>query len=365
MTANLNSNLVFFRNQCKSGYKQRYTERDSRIRFGIIVIPSSSQKNINSPSLLQPFMTSEKTSCFVATISLDLSGKLRSDLVEQGFEITTPAHTVFSALKKGVSCTLYKSGKLTVQGKGMGDFITFYLEPEILQSVAFSYPEVSVSMTARIGIDESGKGDFFGPLCIAGVQADEAKIKELLSLGVRDSKQIADKAIRILSAKIKKSCSHTIIFISPKKYNELYANFQNLNKLLGWGHATAIAELVSKTGCTTVVIDQFASEHVVLSAIKQKKLPKEIVLDLTQRHRAEADPVVAAASILARAAFLEGLEHLSKQFELEIPKGASSQVVKIGKQLVRKFGAQILEQTAKLHFKTKEEILRDQTPDSE
>jgi ribonuclease HIII len=220
-------------------------------------------------------------------------------------------------------------------------------------------------MTARIGIDESGKGDFFGPLCIAGVQADEAKIKELLSLGVRDSKQIADKAIRILSAKIKKSCSHTIIFISPKKYNELYANFQNLNKLLGWGHATAIAELVSKTGCTTVVIDQFASEHVVLSAIKQKKLPKEIVLDLTQRHRAEADPVVAAASILARAAFLEGLEHLSKQFELEIPKGASSQVVKIGKQLVRKFGAQILEQTAKLHFKTKEEILRDQTPDSE
>ena len=91
---------------------------------------------------------------------------------------------------------------------------------------------------------------------------------------------------------------------------------------------------VSKTGCTNVIIDQFASEHVVINALKQKKL----AVTLTQRHRAEADPVVAAASILARAAFLEGLENLSKQFEMEIPKGASPKVVKIGKLLVRKFG---------------------------
>jgi ribonuclease HIII len=180
-------------------------------------------------------------------------------------------------------------------------------------------------------------------------------------MGVRDSKQIADAAIRTLSAKIKKVCPHAIIFISPKKYNELYANFQNLNKLLAWGHATAIGELVTKTGCTNVIIDQFASEHVVLNALKQKKL----AVELTQRHKAEADPVVAAASILARAAFLEGLEHLSKQFEIEIPKGASPKVVSIGKQLVRKFGPQILEQTAKLHFKTKAEILGDQASNSE
>ena len=108
-------------------------------------------------------MASEKSSCFVATISLDLAEKLRNDLIEQGFEITKPAYTLFSALKKGVSCTLYSSGKLTVQGKGMEEFITFYLEPEILKSVAYSYPETQVSMTARIGIDESGKGDFFRP----------------------------------------------------------------------------------------------------------------------------------------------------------------------------------------------------------
>lgn len=306
-------------------------------------------------------MASEKSSCFVSTINLDLADKLKSDLIEQGFEIAQPAYTVFSAQKKGVSCTLYTSGKLTVQGKEMGDFITFYLEPEILQSIAYSYPESQVSMTARIGIDESGKGDFFGPLCIAGVQADEAMIKELLKIGVRDSKQIGDKAIRALCGKIKKACPHAVVFISPKKYNELYANFQNLNKLLGWGHATAIADLVAKTGCTNVIIDQFASEHVVQNALKHKKLD----VTLTQRHKAESDPVVAAASILARGAFLDGLENLGKQFELEIPKGASPQVVRIGKQLVRKFGPQILEQVAKLHFKTKEEILHDQAPGPE
>jgi len=302
-------------------------------------------------------MASEKSSCFVATIDLKLADKLRGDLIEQGFELTSPPYTLFAAQKKGVSCTLYTSGKLMVQGKGMDEFISFYLEPEILQSVAYSYPEVGVNFTSHIGIDESGKGDFFGPLCIAGVQADEAMIKELLKLGVRDSKKIADAPIRTLSSKIKKVCPHAIIFISPKKYNELYASFHNLNKLLGWGHATAIAELVAKTGCTDVIIDQFASEHVVLDALKQKKL----TVSLSQRHRAEADPVVAAASILARAAFLEGLEQLSKQYGIEIPKGASSQVIRTGKLLVNKFGPQVLELTAKLHFKTKEEVLHDQT----
>lgn len=305
-------------------------------------------------------MSSEKTSCFVAKVDLELSDKLRNDLIDQGFTLSNPPYTVFSALKKGVSCTLYTSGKLTVQGKDMNDFIAFYLEPEILQSVAYSYPETQVSMTGRIGIDESGKGDFFGPLCIAGVQADEEQIKELLKIGVRDSKQINDNTVRKLSGQIKKLCPHAIVFISPKKYNELYASFHNLNKLLGWGHATAIGELVAKTGCTHVIIDQFASEHVVKNALKQKK----IEVELTQRHRAEVDPVVAAASILARAAFLEGLENLSKQFQLDLPKGASQQVIKTGKALVKKFGPEVLEQTAKLHFKTKEEVL-DQASDLE
>jgi ribonuclease HIII len=292
-------------------------------------------------------------SCFVATIALELAPKLKSDLTSQGFTFTTPAYTLFAAQKQGVSCTLYTSGKLTVQGKDMHDFITFYLEPEILQSVAFSYPETQVNMTARIGIDESGKGDFFGPLCIAGVQADEGKIRELLSIGVRDSKALSDKAALTLSQKIKAICPHSVVRISPEKYNDLYANFKNLNSLLGWGHATAIGELVATTGCHEVIIDQFASEHVVLNALKAKQLK----VHLTQRHRAEADPVVAAASILARAAFLKGLEDLGARYSIVLPKGASREVIRVGKALVEKHGASILQGVAKLHFKTYQEIV--------
>jgi ribonuclease HIII len=302
-------------------------------------------------------MTTKKTSCFVATIDLSLAEKLRADLIEQGFEMTSPAHTLFSAQKKGVSCTLYTSGKLTVQGKEMNDFISFYLEPEILQSVNYSYPEIGVDFRSRIGIDEAGKGDFFGPLCVAGVQADEAKIKELLSIGVKDSKNISDPVIMKLSVKIKQICPHSIVRISPRKYNELYHNFRNLNHLLGWGHATAISELVEKTGCREVIIDQFASESVVINALKKKQTE----VSLTQRHKGESDPVVAAASILARAAFVEGIDLLGKQYEMELPKGASDKVIQAGKLLVRTFGKGVLEQVAKMHFKTAEIVLNDYT----
>jgi ribonuclease HIII len=294
-------------------------------------------------------------SCFVATIDLGLAEKLREDLLSQGFELTQPQHTIFSAQKKGVSCTLYTSGKLTVQGKDKQEFITFYLEPEILGTFTFSHAEALLDLKPHIGIDEAGKGDFFGPLCIGGVQAGEENIKELLKMGVRDSKRMSDDAVLKLAKKIRAAVPHSIVRISPLKYNELYRQFRNLNQLLAWGHATAIAELVEKTQCKDVLIDQFASEHVVLNALKRKQLS----VNLTQRHRGEEDLVVAAASILARAAFLEGLEQLGRTVGMVLPKGASDQVVRTGKALVAKQGPGILDTIAKLHFKTKDVILAD------
>lgn len=292
-------------------------------------------------------------SCFVAEIDLKLADKLREDLVQKGFELTQPVHTIFSAQKKGVSCTLYTSGKLTVQGKEMEEFITFYLEPEILKDISFSYPEAKLDLTPRIGIDEAGKGDFFGPLCVAGVQAGGTQINELQKIGVRDSKRMSDASVLTCAKKIRETLPHSIVKISPIKYNELYDNFKNLNRLLAWGHATAISELVQKTGCRKVIIDQFASEHLVISALKRK----ELEVDLTQRHGAEEDLVVAAASILARAAFLQGLEDLSQNLGITLPKGASQKVVEIGRELVQKKGEEILSKVAKLHFKTREQIL--------
>ncbi len=276
-----------------------------------------------------------------------------ADLKEQGFELTAPLYTVFAAKKKGVSCTLYQSGKLTVQGKEMSEFVEFYLEPKILGTFSHTYETLNIDLTARIGIDESGKGDYFGPLCVAGVYANDQNIGKLKSIGVKDSKLMNDKTILATAQDIRKEFAHHVVRINPLKYNELYAQFNNLNHLLAWGHATTIEQLVLKTECRNVIIDQFASEQTVIRALKRKKLEVE----LTQRHRAETDLVVAAASILAREAFLRGLKDLSEQYGILLPKGASQLIVKVGKSFVSKYGAAALGNVGKLHFKTTQQII--------
>lgn len=294
-----------------------------------------------------------KPASFVTEIDTSLAPKFKQDLIDQGFQLSQPAYTIFQAKKQGVSCTLYKSGKLMVQGKGKDDFISYYLEPEILGHFSYTYLETTINTSPHIGVDEAGKGDVFGPLCVAALYADSTQITALVQMGIRDSKRLSDSAIIKIAEKIKKQCDHSIIKIFPKRYNELYDQFKNLNHLLAWGHATAIEELVAKSSCTEVIIDQFASEHVVENALKRKGLQ----VDLSQRHRGEEDIVVAGASILARAAFVQGIDRLSKEFHQELPKGASSLVVTAGRKFVGIHGEQALHQVAKLHFKTIQDFL--------
>lgn len=293
-----------------------------------------------------------KPAPFVANVDPSFASKMIEDLQNQGFVITQPAYTLFQAKKIGITCTFYTSGKLVVQGKESPAFIEYYLEPEILKAFTYTYSELLVDYTPRIGVDEAGKGDFFGPLCIAGVYAGEAEIRALLEIGVKDSKTLSDVQIVKLASQIKRLTAHHIIAISPFKYNQLYESFKNLNLLLAWGHATAIETLVSKTGCRTALIDQFSKDALVERALKQKN----IAMQLTQRTKAESDPVVAAASILARAAFVEGIAKLSTEIEFELPKGASSQVLVAGKQLLIKFGLSVFDKCAKKHFKTLDQI---------
>jgi ribonuclease HIII len=291
---------------------------------------------------------------FVATLDKTLVEKLRQELEEQGFEFSSPPYTHFQAKKTGVTLTLYTSLKLTVMGKGMGEFIEFFLEPKILGTFTFNQPvaALELDLIARIGVDESGKGDFFGPLCIAAVFGEGKDIEKMAELGIRDSKTLNDAAILKLADVIKKNFLHEVIRIGPSKYNEMYKNFGNLNSLLAWGHATCIENLSKRSQCTNVVIDKFANEFVVERALRQKR----VEVTLTQRVRAEADPVVAAASILARAAFLDGMKKISEQCGFDIPKGASDKVIAAGKKAVATFGRDILDKISKTHFKTTELI---------
>lgn len=297
---------------------------------------------------------------FVATLQAEDFNKLKVDLENQGFAISSspPPYALFAAKKKGVSCTLYNSGKLVVQGGEIGPFIEFYLEPEILHDLPFTYgkqreqPEDpsshSIITCPYIGVDESGKGDFFGPLCVAAVFVDKEILTWLTEQKVRDSKLLSAPLIAKITPKIRAKVPHYIVTITPSKYNDLYHQFANLNTLLAWAHATAIENLTAQTHCKNVLIDQFAHESVVIAALKKKKVDVMLV----QRHRGEEDKAVAAASMLARSAFVEGLASLEKRFDIILPKGAAAPVIAAGKQFVSLYGFDALKEVAKLHFKT-------------
>ncbi len=304
--------------------------------------------------MTQPTKENSKPTCFVTKLDLNLTDKLKHDLENQRFTFTQPPYSIFSAKKKGLSVTLYESGKLMVQGKAIAEFMEFYLEPEILNSFNYSHPEAYVDKQPRIGVDEAGKGDFFGPLCVASAYADSEQVIKLVKLGVKDSKTMSDKKVLDMAKIIRSLCVHHTIRIGPEKYNELYQKFGNLNHLLAWGHATCIKELVEKTACTNVIIDQFASKTIVPQALKRYQL--EVML--TQRHRAEEDVVVAAAACLARAAFLERLAALGKQFEIELPKGASQKTIQTGIKIARKLGPDGLAKVSKKHFKTFDDVMQ-------
>jgi len=200
----------------------------------------------------------------------------------------------------------------------------------------------------RIGIDESGKGDYFGPLVIAAVFVDATTQDELALMQVRDSKKISDGRILEMASDIKSICPHSVIAIGPQKYNELYAKIRNLNRLLAWGHAKALETLLEQVSCERAISDQFGDERLILNALQEKG--RKIILE--QRTKAESDLAVAAASILARAEFLIRLKRLSEEIGTTLPKGASPAVELAGKMVVKKQGQDRLGTVAKLHFKT-------------
>ena len=207
----------------------------------------------------------------------------------------------------------------------------------------------------RIGIDESGKGDYFGPLVIAAVFVDGTTQGELALMQVRDSKRIADGRILELAPDIKVICPHSVIAIGPHKYNELYAKIRNLNRLLAWGHAKALENLLERVSCERAIADQFGDERLILHALQEKG--RKIVLE--QRTKAESDLAVAAASILARAEFLLRLKRLSDEVGTTLPKGASPAVELAARMVVKKHGRERLDSVAKLHFKTTQAVLAD------
>ena len=280
-------------------------------------------------------------------------------LRERGFTFLEKPYTLYAATKEKLNIAVYEKGpKALLQGRGLEDFITFVLEPEILGEARLGYEEVHEpeQFAPHFGIDESGKGDLFGPLVIAGVYVDGDLARHLRDEGIRDSKGIGtDKKIRELARVIRNSGAPSeIIVISPEKYNQLYAKIGNLNRLLAWGHARIIENLCTRVPeCRRALSDKFADARVLEKAL----LEKGSNIQLDQRTKAESDYAVAAASILAREGFIDWLDKHSKDLEITLAKGVSAKVKSAATEVIRMYGAGMLSKVAKMHFKTASEIL--------
>jgi ribonuclease HIII len=214
-------------------------------------------------------------------------------------------------------------------------------------------PELFPAEKGHIGTDESGKGDYFGPVVIAGVFLPEGQEDVLREFGVKDSKRTSDGRARELAEIIKEGYTYSVVSIGPERYNELYEKLRNLNRILAWGHSRAIENILEKVPCRLAITDQFGDKAFVMNALMKKGKR----LELVQRPKAEEDMAVAAASLLARAEFLKRLHFLSQDVGVDLPKGASSLVEEAGAKLVRLHGVQILDKVAKKHFKTTGRVL--------
>lgn len=266
-------------------------------------------------------------------------------------------HARFAFKGDQVNVVAYNSGKVVIQGKKTEDFVTYVIEAEITLDPRMGYDEAHHPewYEDHGGLDESGKGDLFGPVVSSCVIADGAMVRHWMEKGIRDSKKITtDRAIMAME-KIIRATDGVVIkttFAGMEKYNALYGKFgNNLNRLLAWMHAKSLEDALKERRVPWVMLDQFTKQPIVQGYFKKDPV------DLRMMTKAEADPVVAAASIIARATFVRQLNALSEAAGLPLPKGSGAQAKAAANELVRKHGPEALGRFAKMHFRTASEVL--------
>jgi ribonuclease HIII len=283
-------------------------------------------------------------------------------LIEKGLKISSPQKQNYAY---GIDIS-YKNDKISLLvyfgKKGNKTVLQGNKESEVYQNVnklifgekLFSDEKVDFKPESYIGTDESGKGDYFGPLVIAGVFVNPSINEQLVNLGVRDSKTISDWGIKTLASSIKKLTKKNFdtVIISPDKYNKLHEKMGNVNKILGWAHARVLENILNNCIAENAISDKFGNERLILDSLQEKGKN----LNLYQTSKAERYTAVAAASIIARDVVIKWFELNSKKIGTQIPKGASEAVEESAKKILKDLGAEKLKSLVKIHFKTSQRI---------
>lgn len=297
-----------------------------------------------------------KPTIYTAKLTDEQMDRLRAICDGRMWEPYDVDHARFAFRGPKVNVVGYKSGKLVVQGKETEYFVVNILEPEVTHDVRYGYDEVLRPewFESHAGLDESGKGDFFGPLVSACVVADRPAIEEWRKAGVKDSKRLGEIQILKLADLIRKTRGVVVktMYCGMPRYNELMAKPRaNLNLLLAWQHAKVLEEALNEKRVPWGMLDQFSKQPLVQRYFKRKDF------DLRMQTKAEEDPVVAAASICARAEYVRLMRKLSDRFGEKLQKGVNAKVKDQACQIVKKFGAAALREFAKLHFRTAHEVV--------
>lgn len=311
--------------------------------------------------------------------------RLADDLNRAGYRFRHVANARYQARGEGVVATLYRSGKLVVQGAGLDSWLERHLGP-VLAARATGRdrpppgkaeveprngngrnggldPEEERRLAslpaAAIGSDEAGKGDTFGPLVVCALAAPEDGLAALREAGVWDSKRLTDQRVRVLAGWLRREYAHLERVIGPDEYNQLHREHGgNLNHLLAAVHAELVAELHRRTGLKAAIVDRFSATAPVGRLLRQS-LPDLVVHELP---RAEVHPAVAGASVLARDRFLENLQRLSEVMAVDLPRGSGSPVPPALRRFLEIHGPEQIGRVAKLHFKNVQAALERWSP---
>lgn len=284
--------------------------------------------------------------------------RLKAFLAEQSLRLLTErpidygVQMVVSDGTSEIPVNIYTTGRIVVAGKDCPLRSRLQAWSAAHQSAKPSEPGRIESV--HIGVDEAGKGDVFGPLVIAGAVVRPEQSTLLLSQGVRDSKTLTSSRIRDLADWLKPRCPAEVLLLTPADYNDRYREFGNLDRLLGWGHARVIEVLNERTGVDMALSDQFSEKQHIQKALAAAG----VSVTLQERPHAENDLAVAAASILARAAFEQAFDELRRKSSLDLPSGASDPAIAEFLRIIhQRWGEEGLRRSAKLNFKPVKEIL--------
>ena len=281
-------------------------------------------------------------------------------LSQNGFAFSDAPYAFWRAKSATCSATFYNKGKLVVQGAEADRWCSLITgSAESAEEPAHPFDEAMAfqptpAPVCWAGIDETGKGDYFGPLVVVAAAIERDRVPLLRELGVGDSKGIKDARIVQIAPDLKACCTYAQVVIRPERYNQLYEKTGNLNRLLAWAHARALEDVLeAKPEITWALSDQFARDK---STVERQLMARARTIHYSQRTKAESDPAVAVASVIARNEFIWQMRALSKEVGRELPKGAGPPVLAAGRELVAMHGREVLSRVAKLHFRTTDQL---------